>query len=428
MIEIAYAIEKDKDKVFQEFLDIYTLNDNHGFSDLGNPISSYFKKVFDTALEAIEDNFHLAADSLIKINIKHEIPYIVLINELSFLKSKLIHILLNINKSEAVILLCHRFDFLESKIAQAYLENYITSLQANINLRLASLSDVFEKEVILHYERHIKWLYQLAEAIRLKDPLLIPEKDPTQCHFGKWLLSDAKLIISNNSKYKKLITLHQTLHYLCKKIAYYLNNIDENFHVCITYLEKADLTSMEIGTELVLVENKRMIASATKDQLTGTLNRSILEQVFLSQYEIALATHSSYIFAMCDLDYFKNINDTYGHVAGDVVLKSFAELITDCLRASDIIIRYGGEEFILILPALDYAKGKDILTNICNKLNHTLIKYEDQDIHITVSIGLIEISPKTHINQSEKSSFTHYLQQADKKLYLAKHNGRNRVE
>jgi len=69
-----------------------------------------------------------------------------------------------------------------------------------------------------------------------------------------------------------------------------------------------------------------------------------------------------------------------------------------------------------------------VLTKVCNSVNHTIINHEGQEIHITVSIGLIEITPESHLKQSDQNSFTDYLQQADKKLYMAKHNGRNRVE
>jgi diguanylate cyclase len=428
MIDFSHQIEENKNAAFQEFLDMYIITESGEAKESDIIIANHFRQVFDSALEASEDDFYLVTDSLIRICIESEIPYIVFINEFNFLKSKLIHILLNIQKSEAVIQLCHRFDFVENIIAQSYLEHYIKSLQSNINLRLASLSDIVDKEVIYHYEMHVKWLFKLSEAIRAKDPQMVPEKDPTKCLFGKWLLSDAKLLISNNSKYNKLIQLHETLHFLGKKIAYYLNNVNENYHVCISYLEKADLTSMEIGTELMLIENKRMIASAAKDELTGVLNRSLLEKIFFNQYEIALATQSSYIFAMCDLDYFKQVNDTYGHIAGDAVLKFFADLLKDSLRASDIIIRFGGEEFVLILPALEYAKGKEVLKNVCSKVNFTPAIYQSQEIHISVSIGLIEIDPQSQPKIPNQDNFNNFLQQADQKLYMAKHNGRNRVE
>jgi len=427
MKSIANILEKNKEEVFHEFFEMYSI-DNNETTDIEHSIANYFRLIFEKVVDENETIFVTAGASLIEENIKNEIPYIVLINELSFLKSKLIHIFLELEKTKAVLLLCRRFDRLENKIAESYLCHYIQTLQKNINLRLLSLADLVEQEIIHHYELHVKWLYNLSEAIKMRDFQLIPEIDPTQCEFGKWLLGDAKLIITNDSKYTKLIKLHERLHYLGKKIASHLQHVDENFHVCVTYLEKADLTSMEIGTELMLIDNKRMIARATKDKLTGVLNRSLLEQLFFHQYEIALATNSSYVFAMCDLDYFKKINDNYGHLTGDAVLKSFADLLKENLRASDIIVRFGGEEFILILPALNYIKGKEVLKKLCTKVKHSPVQYESNEINLTVSIGIIEITPQEQIDHSEYDCFSRFLDKADQKLYLAKDNGRNRVE
>jgi len=428
MINLPEVMEKKKQDAYQQFLDMYTLQEFSNTIEDGESIIGGFKRLLDNALAETEDSFQRIGNQLIEININNDIPYIVMINELGFIKNKLIHILLAYKQSEEVIEVCHRFDRLEGRVSQRYLDHYIHALQSNINLRLESLSDLAEDEIIHYYELHVKWLYRLSEAIRHKDPTLVPEKDPTQCHFGKWLLSEAESLINNSNKYQKLLQLHQTLHLLGYKIFNILENFDESSHACATYLEKADLTSMEIGIELMLVDNKRMIARAAKDVLTDVLNRSVLESIFHNQYEIALATHSGYVFAMCDLDHFKVVNDTYGHVVGDVVLKAFADTLKYSLRASDIIIRFGGEEFVLIMPALDYVQGKEILKKVCHKVQHTPITYQDQEIKITVSIGLIEITPQVHLDQSEQDSFANFLQKADEKVYLAKDNGRNRVE
>lgn len=423
-----HIIEKRKEYAFQQFLDMYNLKEFGDTVEDGVIITNCFKHLFDNSLKENELSFQMIGDELIEIHISNEIPYIVMINELSFLKNKLIHILLEQKLSEEVIDICHRFDDLEGRVSQRYLDYDILSLQESINLRLESLSDLAEDEIIHHYEAHIKWLFRLSEAIRLRDPNMVPEKDPTQCHFGKWLLSDAKKLITNQEKYQKLIQLHQTLHLLGHKIANILENFDESSHVCATYLEKTDLTSMEIGIELMLLDNKRMIARAAKDSLTDVLNRSVLDSLFHNQYEIALATHSHFVFAMCDLDHFKEVNDNYGHVVGDLVLKAFAKLLKETLRASDIIIRFGGEEFVVILPAVNYGQGKGILEKVCNKVQHTPIPYQNKNIDITVSIGFIEIVPHSHLDQSDQVSFSKYLKEADQKLYLAKDNGRNRVE
>jgi len=422
------VIDKRKEYAFQQFLDMYNLKEFGDTVEEGVITTNCFKHLFDNALKDNEASFQMVGDELINIHLKNEIPYVVTINEISFLKNKLIHILLDLKLSDVVIEVCNRFDKLEGRVSHCYLDHDIQSLQENIDLRLESLSDLAEDEIIHYYEAHVKWLHNLSEAIRKRDPKLVPEKDPTQCQFGKWLLKDAKEVIANDEKYQKIVQLHQTLHLLGHKIANLLNNFDESSHICATYLEKTDLTSMEIGIELMLVDNKRMIAKAAKDCLTEVLNRSVLESIFHNQYEIALATHSSFVFAMCDLDHFKHINDQFGHVVGDIVLKAFAKLLKDSLRASDIIVRFGGEEFVLILPAIDYQQGKGILKKVCSKVQHTPIPFQNQNIDLTVSIGIIEVFPQFHLDQSDEVSYSNFLRQADQKLYLAKDNGRNRVE
>ena len=400
-MEIAHnIIEKKKKEAFQQFLELYSQKDLMSATNHIGSIQDNFKLLLENALVENEEQFQLLGDKLIKLHIKSDVPYIVLINELSFLKNKLIHILLGYNDIEDILELCNRFDSLEIRISKNYLANYIQSLQTNINLRLESLSELADDDIIHHYEQHVKWLYALSEAIHLKDPLLIPEKDPSQCCFGKWLLGDAKTLIINKNKYQKLIQLHQNLHLLGQKIFNNLENFDEISHACATYLEKADLISMEIGIELMLVDNMRTNARAAKDCLTDVLNRSVLESIFYNQYEIAFATHSSFVFAMGDLDHFKNINDKYGHIAGDAVLKSFANLLKNTLRASDIIIRYGGEEFVIILPTLVYSQGREILTSLCNKVQHEAIEFENTLLSVTVSFGMIEILPQFHSHDS----------------------------
>jgi diguanylate cyclase len=422
------TIEKKKKEAFQQFLVLYSQKDLITTADNTVSIKDNFELLLENALAENEEQFQHLGDKLIKLHINSDVPYIVMINELSFIKNKLIHILLGFKKIDDIIELCNRFDSLEVRISQNYLSHYIKSLQTNINLRLESLSELAEDDIIHHYGQHVKWLYALSEAIHLKDPLLIPEKDPSQCCFGKWLLRDAKTLIINKKKYNKIIQLHQNLHLLGHKIFNNLENFDESSHACATYLEKADLISMEIGIELMLVDNMRTIARAAKDCLTGALNRSVLESIYYNQYEIAFATHSRFVFAMCDLDHFKNINDDFGHIAGDAVLKSFANLLKNTLRASDIIIRFGGEEFVIILPTLDYSQGREILTSFCNKVQHQPVQFEDNFINVTVSFGMIEVIPQFHSHESILQSLYKSLKLADEKLYLAKDNGRNRVE
>ena len=167
--------------------------------------------------------------------------------------------------------------------------------------------------------------------------------------------------------------------------------------------------------------NKRV----TKDTLTGALNRNALRIVFDSQNELSLPTSNPFVLAVCDLDRFKKINDTHGHVAGDKVLKSFVDVAKKYIRNSDVIIRYGGEEFVIILPAVNKENGLEVLEKICRSFEESTLEFEGKNLNATVSIGMMEIKPE----KAFKNSFIdEYIMIADQKLYTAKHSGRNRVE
>jgi len=279
------------------------------------------------------------------------------------------------------------------------------------------------KNIIVHYESHLIWLTDLAQHIKNVDSSDFPELNHTKCSFGSWLHSDAKQIISNNSKYKNIVTIHKNLHLFASKIFKILNTGE--YHVLITYLEKCELISLSIGTELALLDQILINKKITKDTLTGALNRHGLRNVFESQYELSLATTNPFIFAMCDLDFFKNINDTYGHVAGDKLLKLFVDTVKENIRNSDVIIRYGGEEFIIMLPTIHKPKGLEILEKIRNDFANTILDFNGERISATVSIGMIVIEPDYLFKQNFLDD---YLMIVDKKLYEAKDNGRNRVE
>ena len=315
------------------------------------------------------------------------------------------------------------FQKINNRVAHIYLLKYLQRLVSLNNMRLSSISDLVEKNIITHYESHLIWLTDLAKYVEGSDRTKFPELDDTNCSFGVWLHNDAKQVISNNSKYKNIVSIHKSLHLFASKIFHILDKGE--FHVLITYLEKCELISLSIGTELALLDQILINKRITQDSLTGALNRQGLGNVFESHYELALATNNPFILAMCDLDFFKNINDTYGHVAGDKLLRLFVDSVKQNIRNSDVIIRYGGEEFIIMLPTIYKAKGLEILENIRNDFANTVLEFNEEKISTTVSVGMVEIEP-AYLYQ--KSFLEDYLMIVDKKLYEAKHNGRNRIE
>lgn len=166
---------------------------------------------------------------------------------------------------------------------------------------------------------------------------------------------------------------------------------------------------------------KKLYTLATRDPLTGLLNKRELNRRLVEEMARARRHNSALTLALFDLDFFKKINDKFGHVAGDFVLKELGKLIMENTRTSDISARYGGEEFALILPETNEQKAFELLERIRLKVQNNPFYYSYIPINATLSIGI------TQFNQ-EDTNVEIFFQRADKALYSAKNNGRNRVE
>ena len=156
------------------------------------------------------------------------------------------------------------------------------------------------------------------------------------------------------------------------------------------------------------------------DPLTGLPNRAAWTERL--EHEIAQwQQHGNTLsLAMLDLDHFKRINDNYGHLAGDKVLKIIATVLRKRLRGSDFIARFGGEEFVLLLPATPPAVGAKLLETLRASIEACPFHFKGERVTITVSMGLAAFRPGEHSDL--------VLKRADQALYRAKHAGRNRVE
>lgn len=161
---------------------------------------------------------------------------------------------------------------------------------------------------------------------------------------------------------------------------------------------------------------------AMKDGLTGLYNYALLIELFKKELRKQQRNKSDISFAMVDIDYFKAVNDTYGHTSGNVILKSLADILTESVRASDIVARYGGEEFSIVLPETDLKSAFILCERIRKQVENTVFKAGGKLIKITVSIGISSKSCNDTISLED------IIKNADTNLYEAKKKGRNRVE
>ena len=193
----------------------------------------------------------------------------------------------------------------------------------------------------------------------------------------------------------------------------------------INYLEQ--LTNQAATTISRANVYAEILKHATLDALTGFNNRRQLEERIKQEVSSAKRQKRNLCAIMTDIDFFKNVNDTYGHAAGDLVLKTVSKVIKLQLRDYDIAGRYGGEEFSIILPYTKLTEAKMVAERLrraveCAKIDISKVNSDVQEkiIGVTISLGIAEYE----VGDDEKT----ILQKADKALYKAKESGRNRSE
>ncbi|PKL07456.1 MAG: diguanylate cyclase response regulator [Spirochaetae bacterium HGW-Spirochaetae-7] len=179
----------------------------------------------------------------------------------------------------------------------------------------------------------------------------------------------------------------------------------------------ADLESKRIGLEL---ENTRLAAAARFDVLTGLLNRHSLNARLELEMRRAAEEGAPLTGMMLDLDKFKSINDTFGHVAGDDVLRSMGDALRGCLRREDYAGRYGGEEFFVLLPGSAMSAALAIAERIRIKIAGSVVESAGKKISVTASIGVAPYMSGDAVGD--------WVGRADAAMYRAKQGGRNRVE
>jgi two-component system cell cycle response regulator len=170
----------------------------------------------------------------------------------------------------------------------------------------------------------------------------------------------------------------------------------------------------------ILELHEQLVSQATHDSLTSLLNRSAILEVLQKELIRSVREKNPVAVIMTDLDHFKHVNDTYGHLAGDAVLREAARRMSASLRAYDAVGRYGGEEFLVVAPSCSVAGGTELAERLRQSICGVPIDASGRTIVVTMSFG---VAATCEIKQVNK-----LLRMADEALYAAKKAGRNRVE
>jgi len=199
-----------------------------------------------------------------------------------------------------------------------------------------------------------------------------------------------------------------------------LKKKEEDFGTGYTKDEKHYI-ELIAGFASVAIENARLYQMATLDRKTRLYNHGYFQNRLVEEIERAERYNTELALIMLDLDHFKNINDTYGHMIGDEVLIKIAKTIQEQVRSFDIPSRFGGEEFCIILPETDTKNAELVSERLRKRVEELSFKTVKGPFSITVSIGISHFAHKKHITEDM------FIEQADKALYFAKQNGRNQI-
>ena len=188
-------------------------------------------------------------------------------------------------------------------------------------------------------------------------------------------------------------------------------------HICLIVY---DVTDVAINRKRLQKANTELQWLSNTDRLTGLYNRGYWEERLRQEHVRHRRYDSQAALVMFDIDHFKRINDTYGHQAGDSVIRKVAEVVKESLREVDVAGRYGGEEFAVLLPDTDRQGGQIFAERLRAAIEALTVRYQEHEIRFTVSLGVADLGEPTE-------SHAQLIEWADEALYHSKASGRNRV-
>ena len=388
-------------------------------------ITEYKKLFLNLLLSDSKEKAKVSSKILVNFTIEHDISYLFFYSELVTVVRKMLGTLIEEHDFEHIDEVNLFFTEHESHITTLYLDKFLNQLKLKNELRLSHIESMTDKKFMIHYENHIKWIIRLILYIQEENfDDNYPELNPTMCDFGRWMRSSATSYLLSTSHFKVIEKLHMNLHDLAANVVNYCKANKSHPATLIHLMHRIDYYSLEIGNEIAFLNE---IEESAKDPLTHLLTRRLFNKIMLNKIDIAKATGREFALMMCDLDHFKLVNDTYGHAVGDVVLQDFSKILEKSLRKSDYIFRFGGEEFMILLPMTDKEETLMLAQKICNLTASRELAVENIKIHYTVSIGTITVLVDSKVETTQET-IDKYVTEVDEKLYLAKDRGRNRVE
>lgn len=264
-------------------------------------------------------------------------------------------------------------------------------------------------------DAHYKWLvtmFRCVVSLDVTQPDIMGENSHCVCRFGQWLNNQSRYNEDDCSYVSKINATHEKMHLLGKELL--LAIVEKRSHPWhFDSFQDALLafTSSVMDYKIYLLNIRSNI-----DVLTGLPGRRMLDESFDRQ--LLDAEPLNLYILLLDIDRFKYVNDTYGHLVGDIVLRAMASNLLSWTRYDEVAYRYGGEEFIIIIRTKTDEQACQAGLRLCRLIGQKKIPYADGEIGITVTAGITRVQPGETLDTA--------LGRADRAMYQGKQTGRNR--
>jgi len=268
---------------------------------------------------------------------------------------------------------------------------------------------------------HAEWQRRVVRTLVCRlpvDPADLAQDAFCACGFGRWLLEQARHTLKDRPEYGAIESGHRRLHELAAAV---MAELAERGSVSPATFDPFAQQSLRMRVDLDALRNDMLVALRSRDFLTGVYRRLEVLPALREARELAIRGVQSSCIAFMDLDRFKAVNDSFGHGLGDEVLARAAQCIIEHLRPYDRVFRYGGDEFLLLLPGTHPVEAWHLMDRVRHTVAATVLGTAPGGpaVRLTASVGITSLEPDLEVEQC--------VARADQALLLAKAAGRDRV-
>ena len=407
---------KDIEKAFTEFYQVMMSSEHFRVFFKGQEqVDALIKTQANNFYESLSMSDEDFMKNYVELGLMHakvKLPFEDMVSGLSMVRDNLLK-----NTPIETRTIYNIVDKMERYLAKGYLvyqfEDVLSQLQLSIDNIYGAYAQEHQEVVI----SALSWLLRIVKGFQANKKLehadiLTADLCP--------LTSKINALDVEPELKQRILMSHTEQHSLALSMAFFFR--EEDYMLANFLFTKLFAITVSLSNQIGLAVSQQAIEELHYDALTGLLLRHSLENKLLKRLNQSAIANQSVAIIMLDLDHFKNINDTFGHQAGDKVLEALGHLVQTNQRDNDLAFRYGGEEFLLLVSKVSFENANAVAERIRLQVEALSVEWEGEQIPLTMSIGVLFMEGNLLDNPINV-----YIEKADQNLYEAKETGRNKV-